>query len=542
MILALLALLIPMVQAQDPANYPPDDTTVKIDSTNLPIVWIDVNGAMIRRDGHIGAHMKVIHNGKGHLNYGDTVAHPGQHIDYEGYIALRYRGNTSYTHSDKKPYAFRTLAKPLEQSDKKQRVSILGMGKDNNWALLAPYSDKSMIRDLLSFEVARPWMEYTPTGRFCELYLDGIYYGVFILTELVPEGSNRLDLDDPGEEGEELTGGYIFEVGDHDHDDRNLVSKYPPVRGDGGLIYYDVQIVFKPKFPDREDMTPQQHEYLQGAIDRMEDAFASSGYKDPDTGYAKYIDVQSFMDYQLVNELGHNVDAYRLGAKVFKRRDGDDQRFKMAIWDMNLAFGNCRHNLGSSTASWVSRCNSILYKNEDHHMVPFWWYKLITDKNYVNRRFERWAEWRNSNLRMDRLMATIDSLTNEVTSYGAEARNTQAWPRWGVYVWPNFYLTYNYQDEIDHLKSWIVKRIAWMDGMLNYTAPEPPDPPEPIYETGDVNGDGEVNIADITDLINLILKTGVLDEDALARADVDEDGEVGIGDVTTLINLILSGV
>ena len=79
MILALLALLIPMVQAQDPANYPPDDPTVKIDSTNLPIVWIDVNGAMIRRDGHIGAHMKVIHNGKGHLNYGDTVAHPGQH-------------------------------------------------------------------------------------------------------------------------------------------------------------------------------------------------------------------------------------------------------------------------------------------------------------------------------------------------------------------------------------------------------------------------------------------------------------------------------
>lgn len=106
-------------QAQDPANYPPDDTTVVIDSTNLPIVWIEVNGATIDRVERVGARMKVIHNGDGRLNYGDTVAHPGQHIDYEGYIALRYRGNTTYTLGDKKPYSFRTLSHPLEESDVK---------------------------------------------------------------------------------------------------------------------------------------------------------------------------------------------------------------------------------------------------------------------------------------------------------------------------------------------------------------------------------------------------------------------------------------
>ena len=159
--------------AQDPDNYPPDDKTVVIDSTNLPIVWIDVDGATIDREERISARMKIIHNGKGQLNYGDTVAHPGQHIDYEGYIALRYRGNSSYSVSDKKPYSFRTLSKPLEQGYDKKKVPILGMGKDNNWALLAPYSDKSMIRDLLAFEVARPWMDYTPQGRLCEVYLDG---------------------------------------------------------------------------------------------------------------------------------------------------------------------------------------------------------------------------------------------------------------------------------------------------------------------------------------------------------------------------------
>ena len=85
-------------------NYPPDDEDVQLTQTNLPIVWIDVDGNYIDRDERITARMKIIHNGKDSLNYADTLAHPGQHIDYEGYIALRYRGNSSFSSSDKKPY------------------------------------------------------------------------------------------------------------------------------------------------------------------------------------------------------------------------------------------------------------------------------------------------------------------------------------------------------------------------------------------------------------------------------------------------------
>lgn len=520
-------------ETSSPDNFPPDDTSVVLDSTNLPIVWIDVDGQTIDRYERISARMKIIHNGKGKINYGDTVAHPGQHIDYEGYIALRYRGNTSFNLSDKKPYSFRTLERPLEQGEKKKKVSILGMGKDNNWALLAPYSDRSMIRDLLAFEFARPWMEYTPQGKLCELFLDGTYYGVFILTELVTQGTHRLDLPDPGEEGDELTGGYILEVGDNDNDTTHFVSKYHPVSGDGFVTYSDCSIFFIAKFPDSEDVTDEQHQYIQSAIDRMEDVFASKNYTNPDTGYCKYIDVQSFMDYQLVNELGHNVDAYRLGAKLYKRRNSEDQRFKMAVWDMNLAFGNCKHNQGSSTSGWVSRYNSMLYSNGDPHMVPFWWYKLISDNNYVRKRFARWAEWRNSNLREARWKATVDSLANEVTCCGAEARNSQAWPRWGIKVWPNVYISTSYADEISYLKRWITNRITWLDGILQYT------PPAPTL-VGDVNNDGEVNIADVTDLIDILLR-GEADEETMQRADVDNDKEVSISDVTALIDIILRG-
>ena len=136
-------------------NYRPDNRNVKINSTNLPIVWIEVDGQYIDRDERITARMKIIHNGDGNLNYADTVAHPGQNIDYEGYVALRYRGSSSFSMSDKKPYSFRPLDKPLEEGGEKKKVNILGMGKDNNWVLLAPYADKSMMRDLLAFEVYR---------------------------------------------------------------------------------------------------------------------------------------------------------------------------------------------------------------------------------------------------------------------------------------------------------------------------------------------------------------------------------------------------
>ena len=94
-------------------NYRPDNRNVRLTSTNLPIVWIDVDGNYIDRDERITARMKIIHNGDGALNYADTVAHPGQTIDYEGYVALRYRGSSSFSMSDKKPYSIRPLDKPL---------------------------------------------------------------------------------------------------------------------------------------------------------------------------------------------------------------------------------------------------------------------------------------------------------------------------------------------------------------------------------------------------------------------------------------------
>ena len=107
----MLCTCMPLTWAQQRDNYRSylRDKTVKVEQTNLPIVFISTNRQTIQRENYILAQMKIIHNGDGQLNYGDTIAHRGQTVDYEGYIALKYRGNSSFDSSDKKPLAFRTL-------------------------------------------------------------------------------------------------------------------------------------------------------------------------------------------------------------------------------------------------------------------------------------------------------------------------------------------------------------------------------------------------------------------------------------------------
>ena len=528
LILVAVALFGQVAQAQSPDNYPPDDTTITITSTNLPIVWIDVDGVMIDKEVRIPARMKIIHNGDGQLNYADTVAHPGQHIDYEGHIALRYRGNSSFSNSDKKPYSFRTLEKSLNESDKKKKVDILGMGKDNNWALMAPYADKSLIRDLITFELARPWMEYVPEGRLCEMYLDGIYYGVYVLSEVVSKGKTRLNLDDPGEEGDTITGGYIMEV-DCDEGVTHK-SKYHPV-AINGYVLDDHDIFFQYKSPDYEDMTEAQVNYINSAIDAMEDCFASPNYRDPVDGYRKYIDPDNFVDYQLFMELCHNVDAYRLSGKFFKRRDSEDPRFKMVLWDTNLGYGVAKYLGGYKTDTWMYQNNNTMYLAHETYLIPFWWYKLNRDEYYWTKRNARWVEMRESNLSKKRIWATIDSLVDVVKSHGAEARNSQAWPRWGEYVWPIYYISTDYDDEIAYIKEWLVSRLKWLDNKMGYEEP---------FLYGDVNDDGEIGIADVTKLIDVLL-SGDFDDDLQKRADLNNDGEITISDLSTLIDYILNG-
>ena len=225
-------------------------------------------------------------------------------------------------------------------------------------------------------------------------------------------------------------------------------------------------------------------------------------------------------------EIGHNADAYRLSAKFYKRRDSVDPRFKMAIWDMNFAYGNADYMEGYRTDTWVYEINDLLPPRPSTNMVPVWWYKLNQDIYYRWHLKQRWAQYRQANLRIDRLMATVDSLATVLTVGGAEYRNSRAYPTWGIYVWPNYYISTSFADEIAYLKQWLVRRIMWMDRQLDYV---------PEAGPGDLNGDGEVNIADVNALIEYVL-AGSADR----VADINGDGEVTVADINALIGMILA--
>ena len=220
-------------------------------------------------------------------------------------------------------------------------------------------------------------------------------------------------------------------------------------------------MLFQFKSPDHDEISRAQRAYITSRINAMEQAFMTGDYR-------RYIDVMSFIDYQLVMEFCHNVDAYRLSGKFYKRRDSIDPRFKMALWDTDLAYGNSRYHDSWRTDTWMYRNNDALYRDDNRYMVPFWWYVLNHDPEYTAALEARWAQYRATCLSETRLTATVDSLARVLTSHGAIDRDSRAWPHWGVEVWPNYYVASSYQDELDYIRRWMADRIAWMDGQLHY--------------------------------------------------------------------------
>ena len=449
---------------------------VRIAETNLPIVFINVGGRMILRDSYILGRIKIIHNGDGAVNYGDTVSHPGQKVDYEGFIALQYRGNSSFDQSNKKPMTFRTLETNMlpDYGGAKKKVSLLGMAKDNKWGFIAPWCDEVMFRDVLSFELARPWMPWVPAARMCEVFLDGTYYGVYALCELVSKGKHRLDLDDPTLDAEgNIVADWHVSV-DHGYDPYFASEYHPWQSPDGSQTAWHYTIKYEYGDPDDDEfwqLPEGSREALATDVERMEASFLGDDWLDPDHGYRSQIDPLSFVDYALATELSMNIDGYRLSTHLYRHSrqradaEGIDPRWKLTLWDFNIAWGNANYYDGERTDRWQYLFNQNF--SWDDCPVPFYWYRLLQDPDYVSMLQERWQLYRQTNHSDEAIMATVDSLASLLTSHGAASRNEQAW---GIFsrsnIWPIPYYASSYDDALSYLKDWIAMRLQFLDKHL----------------------------------------------------------------------------
>ena len=415
-------------------------------SSNLPIVLINTNNQTILDDPRIICNMGIIDNGIGMLN---SINDPFN--NYDGKISIEYRGSSSQSFP-KKAYALETQ----DSIGNNNNVSLLGMPVENDWILYAPYSDKSLMRNVLTFNLGKKMSRYTPRTRYCELIVNGDYKGVYVLMEKIKRDNDRVDiakLDFDDNSGDSLTGGYIVKIDKYTGTGgSDWTSDFPDIAGGPLYIQYH--------YPEASNMSIQQLDYIEHFIDSFEYALDGPDFSDTLIGYSKYIDVESFIDLYIINELSRNVDGYRLSTYMYKDRDSNGGKLTMGpFWDYNLAFGNANYCSGDQTNGWqVNGACSDLGDN------PFWFERLLEDTIYVNKLKCRWEYLRVRSFHEDSILNYIDSISYYIND--AQQRNFQKWNILGAYVWPNSYVGNTYQDEVNFLKDWITDRILWIDNNL----------------------------------------------------------------------------
>lgn len=428
-------------------------------SSNLPLVMVNTSGKTITKDAKISATMKIVYNGEGQRNaISDTVYH------YNGYIGIRLRGNSSLNF-DQKQYAVETR----DATGENLNVPLLGMPKENDWLLYAPYNDISLIRNVYAYGLWGEMGHWGPRTKMVEVLLNGAYQGVYVLIEHIKRDKGRIDiaeLDSTDTSGLDLTGGYIMKIDDAQSDDLSFVSKVPGLITSSGWGVPNTQIKWVHDYPTGEDILQVQANYIHNYIDTVEQLIQSAQFNNPVTGYSKYLDVPSFVDYLLHTELSLNADGYKKSAFFYKDKlatDGTGGKLHAgSVWDYNLAYGNCNFCNGNVTTAWV-------YKGCSTLPVPAFWKRLTQDPTFMNAVKSRYQELRSGILSQAHINAYVDehaSLLNE-----AQARHFAKWNKLlggkdPMLTWFAAYNVSSYAQEIQTVKTWFATRLKFLDTNL----------------------------------------------------------------------------
>lgn len=356
---------------------------------------------------------------------------------------IRGRGNTTWD-MPKKPYKMKFDSK----------VSIFGLGEDKEWVILANYADKTLLRNVVAMKlseiVGMPW---TPAMLPVEVYMNGSYLGCYTFSEHKKVSEHRVDLDIVGESdnsGDAVTGDYYMEI------EQNQ---------DETTCFYTQVCGIPMMFSEPEVPTAAQLQYVKEYFRQAETALRSSNFTDPDTGWQKYIDIETFAKAYLVNELTKNIDGNMRKSSFITKKKND--KFQMYhLWDYDLALGNCNYlddEFGASDGpeGWfIKDYTWARYSPLGYH---YQWFTILTkDPAFCAKVKEIW------NTHYDELK-NIPGFIDQMAAYmkDAQKRNFEKWNILNTHVWPNVVVTGSYQGEIDYLKSFYTSRFNWLDGRIN---------------------------------------------------------------------------
>jgi hypothetical protein len=401
--------------------------------SNLPIVIINTDGDVsIPDEPRVLATMKIIYRGENERNYltdQDNTAY----LNYNGRIDIEIRGSSSQT-TEKKQYGFST-----KNADNitNNNVRLLGMPAEHDWILNGMVFDPALIRDYLCFNLSRQIGEYASRAVYCELIINGVYKGLYLLDEKIKADDNRVDvikIDLNDVYLPELSGGYITKADKTSADDP---AAWTMTTWTGAGVNYIHEL------PKPEIVNPLQNDYIHGQFTNLAST-AFVGNASVYNGYPSIIDVPSFIDYIIINELASNADAYQFSTYFHKDRNGKLRAGP--IWDSDLTFGNDLFIWGMDR----SKTNIWQLSNEINDGSRFW-KDLFDNSQFRCYLAKRWNELIQPGQPLN--LSSIEAFIDQTVATISEAivRENALWRFVG-----------SHQQRITDLKTWLTARIEWM--------------------------------------------------------------------------------
>ena len=381
--------------------------------TGLPIIYVNTNGVAIdSKEDYVEGVASII----GGENYPDLV---------EAEMKIKGRGNSTWWQGGvwgKKPYQ-------IKFDDK---TEVLNIPKDKKWVLLAELSDKSLIRNKISREMGDiSRFDYVPKAEYVELFINDQHAGTYLIGQKVEESKNRVNVGDKG---------YLIEI-----DQTNRIDEDDVYFTTDGWSKFPSNL-FNIKEPSLE-LNSSEYNLIKNHIINFEEALFGDNFTDADLGYRAFIDLDSFIDWYLINEICKNQDAATYSSIYFNYIPGE--KIKMGpLWDFDLAYGNVDY----SNATYP----------EGFHIKSNPWYKRMFEDPYFNSLVKDRFLYYETNL--DMLLNKIDLIEKYLEK--SQQKNFEIWPILGQYVWPNPVYYDTHHEEVEHLKDWIEQRMTWLKTWL----------------------------------------------------------------------------
>ena len=371
-------------------------------------------------------------------------------IDKE--IEIRGRGNSTWGF-EKKPYRLKFTSK----------YNFLNLpAKAKSWVLLANYSDKSLIRNGIAFEISRFIdMPFTSAARYIDVVINGEYLGNYMVADQVEVRTNRVDVDKLEPEDIDLpdiTGGYLLEIDGFAYTEENWFNTE---RNNPVTI----------KYPKSEDINQQQNDYISNFTNTFENRLFESSFDDEENSYRLMVDTSSLVNWYIACELTGNSDSF-WSTYISKKRN-EDKFYFGPLWDFDIAFNN-DDRLGDAT--------NKLMREYAHPLVygqTLWIQQMYKDSWFVKEVIDRWHTLIDEGIE-EYILDYINN-TEELLD-ASQQQNFDKWDILGKKVYRNQFWFPTYAEEIGFLRNYVMDRIEFLNSEFSYNnMPSQPFEPEDYY-------------------------------------------------------------